>query len=245
MVGQSTRFFLPFMKQRAEFENGHLGVLELVEAHYMHRMDWFYEKSDWSKGENFDWIFGGLSHPVDLVCWYLGKIKAVSALGSKSELARKYNVQSNDVYVAHMISFEGKIGRVMGNYGLRELPTARNAIECMLFGSKSTSMAQYHDMRYLYNRQDGTEVKEDFLYENRSYYFNNEVHGMHYGEFANYLDTFCRCVRNGQKCSPDLNDGIELFCVLEAIHVSAVHGGVQVEVSQIRGQLNSPLRAKL
>ena len=37
MVGQSTRFFEPFLRQRAAFERGEVGALELVDAHYVHR----------------------------------------------------------------------------------------------------------------------------------------------------------------------------------------------------------------
>jgi predicted dehydrogenase len=44
LVGQSTRFFEPFLRQRAAFERGELGALELVDAHYVHRMDWYYAK---------------------------------------------------------------------------------------------------------------------------------------------------------------------------------------------------------
>ena len=41
LVGQSTRFFEPFLRQRAAFERGEIGTLELADAHYIHRMDWY------------------------------------------------------------------------------------------------------------------------------------------------------------------------------------------------------------
>ena len=47
-VGQSTRFFEPFQRQRRALERGEFGGLEgieLVDAHYLHRMDWYYRKS--------------------------------------------------------------------------------------------------------------------------------------------------------------------------------------------------------
>ncbi|KAH3745403.1 gfo/Idh/MocA family oxidoreductase [Pelomyxa schiedti] len=236
LVGQSTRFFEPFQRQRRAFESGHLGEIEMIDAHYIHRMDWFYEKSDWSKSKNFDWVFGGLSHPLDLVCWYIGKIKEVSAVASKSHLAKKYGVETKDIYVAHLVSFQGKIARVMGHYGLKELPSARNSIECVIYGSRNTSMAQYHDMGYYYTQDDGTEVKEDPLYEKRSFYFNNEVHGMHYGEFANYVDYFSKFLQNPSESgySPNLREGLELFCVMEALRCSANNAGTVVQVDKIR-----------
>lgn len=226
LVGQSTRFFESFRRQREAFENHAVGELELVDAHYIHRMDWFYDKSQWAL-DTTDWVFLGLSHPVDLVRWYLGPIAEVHAYGSQSALAKRYGVKVYDIYGVNLRTDDGRIGRVMGNYGVHELPSARNAIELVLYGSEGTSMAQYHDMRYFYTRPDGTEVKEDMLYSRRGYYFNNEVHGMHYGEFANYADYFAQALINETPYSPDLEEGLETFCVMEAIRQSTRTGKPQ------------------
>ncbi len=220
LVGQSTRFFESFRRQRAAYENGHLGSLELVDAHYTHRMDWFYEKSPWAATET-DWIFLGLSHPVDLVRWYLGPIEEVEAYGSTSELGRRYGLQGFDIYIVNLRARDGRIARAMGHYGLKEMFSVRNCIELFLCGSKNTSMAQYHDMKYNYTLDDGTEVCEDPLYELRHYHFNSEIHGMHYGEFANYSDYFAEALTNGTRYSPGIEEGVETFCVMEAIRRSA------------------------
>jgi predicted dehydrogenase len=159
-------------------------------------MDWFYEKSPWAATET-DWIFLGMSHPVDLLRWYLGPIEEVHAYGKTSALGRAYGLKGSDIYIVNMKSKNKKIGRAMGHYGLKELPSARNAIELILFGNKGTSMAQYHDMKYKYTVEDGTEVCEDPLYSLRHYYFNSEIHGMHYGEFANYTDYFIKALIEG------------------------------------------------
>jgi predicted dehydrogenase len=223
LVGQSTRFFEPFARQRAAFERNELGALELVDAHYIHRMDWFYEKSPWAATDT-DWIFLGLSHPIDLVRWYLGAIDAVQASGATSELAREHGVKGFDIYVANLRSRDGRIARVMGHYGLHELPSARNAIELMLYGSRGTSLAQYHDMRYVHTSPDGSEVTEDALYALRHHYFNSEVHGMHYGEFANYAEHFAGALIDGTPHAPGLEEGLETFCVMEAVRRSAQSG---------------------
>jgi predicted dehydrogenase len=223
LVGQSTRFFEPFIRQRQAYERGDFGDLEFVDAQYNHRMDWFYAKSPWAAHET-DWIFLGMSHPVDLVRLYLGRISTVHAFGYQSDLARRSGAKSYDIYTVNFLSSEGKIGRTLGNYGLHELPSARNAIELVLYGSQGTSLAQYHDMRYLYTLPDGTEVKEDMLYSRRGYYFNNEVHGMHYGEFANYTDYFIQALFEGKSYSPGLTEGLQTVCVMEAIRQSAKHG---------------------
>ena len=223
LIGQSTRFFESFQRQRAAYDAGEIGALELLDAHYMHRMDWFYDKSPWATDQT-DWVYAGLSHPVDLARWYLGRIEEVHAYGRQSALAQRYGAQSFDIYSVNLRAADGRIGRVMGHYGVHELPSARNAIELMLYGSGGTSQAQYHDMRYLSTRPDGAEVREDYLYHRRAYYFNNEVHGMHYGEFANYAEYFARALLAHSDYSPNLEEGIETYCVMEAIKLSARSG---------------------
>lgn len=223
LVGHSTRFFEPFIRQRRAYEKGHYGELELVDAHYIHRVDWFYEKSPWAATDT-DWIFLGMSHPIDLVRWYLGPIEEVHAYGYTSALGKKYGLQSRDVYVVNLLSTSGKIARAMGHYGLREIPSARNCIELLLCGTNNSGLAQYHDMRYKYTNDDGTEVCEDPLYELRHYYFNSEIHGMHYGEFANYTDYFTDALINNKPYSPNLEEGIETFCVMEAVRRSVQTG---------------------
>ena len=232
MVGQSTRFFEPFRRQRAAFERGELGTMELAEAHYVHRMDWYYASRPWI-ADATDWIFLGLSHPLDLLGWYLGPIATVSAVGGRSALGREHGCASFDIYSVNVVAQDGRIGRAMGHYGAHELAQARNSIECVLWGSAGTSMAQYHDMRYLHTAEDGAEIVEDLLYELRHYHFNNEVHGMHYGEFANYLEHFASALLTGQSWSPGLTEAIETFCVMEAARESA-RTGQPVDLAPLR-----------
>lgn len=236
MVGQSCRFFEPFMRQRRGFEHGEIGDIEIAEAHYVHRMDWYYAARPWVATDS-DWIYLGLSHPLDLMRWYLGPLETVSAFGRRSQLGDRAGLVGNDIYSVNLRSIRGVIGRVMGNYSVHELARARNSIECLLYGSNGSSLAQYHDMRYLHTAQDGTEIVEDSLYEYRYYYFNNDVHGMHYGEFANYLQYFAERLIDGQPNSPDLREGIETFCVMEAARQSAARDGEPVPVSELTDQV--------
>jgi len=234
-VGQSTRFFDPFQRQRRDFESGSIGDVELIDAHYIHRMDWFYEKSRWAVTDT-DWVYLGMSHPLDLLRWYLGPIRSVHAIGRTSELGEQHGLKSNDIYTVNVIAQSGQLGRAMGHYGVHELPRARNCIECMLYGSKGSSLAQYHDMRYVHTSPDNTEIVEDHLYAGRHYYFNSEVHGMHYGEFANYADYFAGALIDGSDYSPNLEEGIETFALMEAVKESAKSGSV-VEVAPILAEI--------
>ncbi|GAB4118362.1 MAG: hypothetical protein Fur005_29670 [Roseiflexaceae bacterium] len=231
LVGQSTRFFEPFLRQRAAFERGELGQIELADAHYIHRMDWFYEKSAWARTEA-DWIFLGMSHPIDLLHWYLGPIADVHAFARHSRMAHEYQVRSEDMIILNLRAQNGSLGRALGHYGLHELPRARNAIELVLYGASGTSMAQYHDMRYLHTAPDGSEIVEDALYEWRGYYFNHEMHGMHYGEFANYAEQFAMSILENRPCAPDLSDGLATLAIMQAARRS-LDTGQAVAPSQL------------
>ncbi len=235
LVGQSVRFFGSFLRQRAAYQQGEIGALELADAHYIHRMDWYYDKSPWAV-DTTDWVFLGMSHPIDLLYWYLGAPDEVFAYGTYSALGRRYNVRSFDVCSVSVRTADGRLGRALGHYGLHELPSARNAIELVLYGSDGTSMAQYHDMRLYATQRDGVEIKQDMLYSQRGYYFNNEVHGMHYGEFANYAEHFALALLEGSDHAPDLSDGLTVFCMMEAVRRS-IETGQPVAVAPIMAEI--------
>ncbi len=228
-VGQSCRFFEPFQRQRLALERGDFGgldAIELADAHYIHRMDWYYRKSPWAASET-DWIYLGLSHPIDLLRWYLGPIREVHAYAARSALGADFRIKSSDMYLINIVAQGGRLGRALGHYGCHELPTARNCIELMLYCRGGTSLAQYHDMKYIHTGEGAdelTEITEDHLYAGRHYYFNSEVHGMHYGEFANYADYFALALIEGRDYSPGLVEGVETLCIMEAARRSARSG---------------------
>ncbi len=236
-VGQSTRFFEPFRRQRADVERGALGRVEVVDAHYNHRMDWFYDKSPWSLAET-DWAFLGLSHPLDLVRWYLGPIAEVHAFGTHTALGRRYGVQGFDAYVVNLRAADGRIGRVLGNYGITELPKARSMIECVLMGDAGTSLAKYPDLEYTHLSAEGAEVHEDYHHALTGYYFRHELKGMHYGEFGNYADYFARAILDGTPNSPDLREGLETVALMDAVRESARSGQPVDVAARIRGALD-------
>ncbi|HTQ10928.1 MAG TPA: Gfo/Idh/MocA family oxidoreductase [Fimbriimonadaceae bacterium] len=222
-VGQSTRFYEPFQRQREEFERGRIGEVEVVDAHYNHRMDWYYEKSPWSVTDTH-WAYLGLSHPVDLVRWYLGPIREVHAIGTTTALGRRYGLKTPDAISANLVSEEGKIGRVLGNYGFHELPKARALIECFLMGSEGSSLARYPDLRFTRLDEQGVEIEEDFHHAMSGYYYRHELKGMHYGEFCNYADYFASKLISGEPNSPDLAEGLVSIDVMRAIVASLESG---------------------
>ncbi len=215
-VGQSTRFYEPFLRMREVFDAGQLGEAEAVDAHYHHRMDWYYKKSPWSI-EDTHWAYLGLSHPVDLVRQYLGAIRQVHAVGSLTSLGRQHGLVKPDVIAANLVSDDGRIGRVFGNYGIHELHRGRSLIECHLHGSKGAALARYPDLRLTYNTSEGIEIDEDYTHAMAGYYYRHELKGMHYGEFCNIADSFAAAILSGEKNSPDLEEGLETVRVMDAI----------------------------
>lgn len=215
-VGQSTRFYETFQRQREGFEKGDLGQIEVVDAHYNHRMDWWYEKSPWTI-EHTHWAYLGLSHPVDLVRWYLGEIVEVQAMGTRTELGRRYGMKTPDAIVVNLRSKDGRLGRVLGNYGINEMPGARSMIECWLMGSKGSSLARYPELDWTRVGADGIEVAEDLGHAFAGYHYRHELKGMHYGEFCNYADYFASKLLSGEPNTPDLVEGLDTMRVMQAV----------------------------
>lgn len=224
-VGQSTRFYEPFQRQRELFEQGEVGEVEVVDAHYNHRMDWYYEKSPWAASETH-WAYLGLSHPVDLVRWYLGPLESVHAVGTRTALGERYGVKGADAICVNLVARSGRIGRVLGNYGVHELPRARALIECVLMGSKGTSVARYPELRLTRHDERGVEIEEDFDHSMAGYYYRHELKGMHYGEFCNYADSFASKLLSGEANSPDLEEGLATVRTMRAVVESLETGQI-------------------
>ncbi|MEI6196086.1 MAG: Gfo/Idh/MocA family oxidoreductase, partial [Verrucomicrobiota bacterium] len=87
MVGQSSRFFAPFARQREHFQTGAFGELFTIEAAYHADHRWFLEKP-WAKQAAFKWLFGAISHPADFIRWYLPDIAEVVGYSSLSDNGR-------------------------------------------------------------------------------------------------------------------------------------------------------------
>lgn len=231
-VAQSTRFFEPFLRQRELVEAGALGEVECYDAHYVHRMDWYYEKSPWTITTTH-WAYLGLSHPVDLIRLYLGDIVEVQAMGSTSALGRSFGLPTPDIISAQLRSADGRVGRVFGHYGVTEHAVGRSLIEGVAFGRHGTSIARYPDLRHSFVGQDGIEHTEDFTHAYAGYYYRHELKGMHYGEFGNIADSFARAILDGTPNAPDLREGLQTVNTMAAI-VKALDSGQTEAVERIR-----------
>ena len=148
MVGQSTRFFASFIRQREHFATGAFGDLITLEASYHADHRWFLEKP-WARQASFKWLYGALSHPADLVRWYLPDVAEVMGYSYLSNNGRTGGLANPDTFHFVLKAACGKIARVSGAYSGPTVPAQRDSgMTCVLRCAKGASQADYHELRY-------------------------------------------------------------------------------------------------
>ena len=215
-VGQSSRFFEPMIRQRADFEAGKHGSLFSVEAHYHADNRWFLQK-DWAKTGGLKWLFGGLSHPVDLVRWYFPDVSEVMGYGALTENGRALGLRDADSMHFVITTASGKIARASGCYSSPPVNHMRDShMTCILRGENGASQADYYDLRYSTHFKGEGCVQYDLEHQ-APYYFRFGGRGHHAGEYQNYIEYFARCVESGQTPKPDLREGIVTVALMTAM----------------------------
>jgi predicted dehydrogenase len=230
LIGQSSRFFPSFARQREHFLTGEFGQLITVEAQYHADHRWFLEKP-WARLSTFKWLYGCISHPADLMRWYLPDIDEVMGYGSLSPNGRAGGLSHPDTFHFILRGRCGTIGRVSGSYSGPTVPTQRDSgMSCVLRCTEGASQADYHELRYAWKIGDRqvTEAFDHYL----DYYFRFQGHSHHAGEYQNYLDYFARCLNSGQTAQPDVFEGIVTVALLQAME-EATQQGQPVRVSDV------------
>jgi predicted dehydrogenase len=218
-VGQSSRFFEPMIRQRADFDAGKHGKLFSVEAHYHADNRWFSKKS-WAKSGGVRWLFNGLSHPVDLVRWYQPDVTEVMGYGLLTDNGKAVGLEAPDAMHFVMTTASGAIARVSGAYSSPPGNHMRDShITCCLRGERGTSHADYSDLRY--STQFAGEGNVQYEYASKEpYYFRFGGRSHHAGEYQNYIEYFARCVQEGKAPKPDIAEGIGTVAVMAAMERS-------------------------
>jgi len=226
-VGQSSRFFEPMIHQRHDFEQGRHGELLTVEAHYHADHRWFTRGRSWARGGGLKWLFGGLSHPVDLVRWYLPDIDEVMGYGLLSPGNRELGHIHPDTMHFVMKSASGIIARASGVYGSPPMnPQRQDNMSCVIRGMLGTSEANYHSLRYFTNFEGQPAAEYDF--EDRSdYYFRFGGHSHHAGEYQNYIEYFASCLDAGTVPKPDIDEGLGTVALMVALERAMESGKPQ------------------
>ena len=228
-VGQSSRFFEPMRRQRKDYEEGVIGELITVEAYYHADHRWFLEKG-WSLENAFKWLYGGLSHPVDLVRWYLPDIAEVMGYGMLSANGRKGGLHHEDTMHFIFKAADGRVARVSGAYTGPVQPVIRDSeMSCILRATEGCSQADYMDLRYAVTTNTGEEKLITWEHKLK-HYFRFEGKSHHAGEYQNYLEYFHDCLQEGSTAYPDVREGIGTIALLKAMEESLATGApVKVE----------------
>ena len=223
LVGQSTRFFAPFARQRGHFGTGALGELVTIEAAYHADHRWFLAKP-WARQPAFKWLYGALSHPADLVRWYLPDVTEVMGYAQLSPNGRAGGLAHPDTFHFVFKAADGRTARVSGSYSGPTVPAQRDSgMTCILRCTQGASQADYHELRYSWKIGDQA-VVEGFEGQ-EAHYFRFEGQSHHAGEYQNYLDYFARCLADGETPKPDVPEGIVTIALLQAMEEAATTGG--------------------
>lgn len=231
-VGQSSRFFEPAKRQRADFEAGVIGDLITVESHYNADHRWFLKK-EWSLLQSFKWLYGGLSHPVDFIRWYLPDIEEVMGYGMISSNAKQAGLKNEDTMHFIFKSADGRIARVSGVYTSPTQPTARESeMSVILRGTTGASQADYHELRYAVTTNQGEQKLIHWGDKQLNHYFRFEGQSHHAGEYQNYLEYFVDSIEQGFTAYPDIIEGIGTVALLQAMD-RTLQTGKPVRVADI------------
>ncbi|MFT4094598.1 MAG: Gfo/Idh/MocA family oxidoreductase [Niabella sp.] len=223
-VGQSSRFFEPAKRQRKDFEAGAIGDLITVESHYNADHRWFLEKK-WALEDAFKWLYGGLSHPVDFIRWYLPDIEEVMGYGMISANGKKAGLKNEDTMHFIFKATDGRIARVSGVYTSPIQPAARESgMSTVLRGTEGASQADYHELRYAITDKRGEEKTITWGDSTIKYYFRFEGQSHHAGEYQNYLEYFTDSIEQGFTAYPDIKEGIGTVALLQAMDESLKTG---------------------
>lgn len=222
MVGQSSRFFAPFTRQRHHFETGAFGDIITVEAYYNADHRWFLKKG-WARTSSFKWLYGGLSHPVDLMRWYLPDIAEVMGYSSLSSNGRKLGLKNDDTFQFIFKSASGIPARISGTFNSPVTPLQRDSnMSCVLRCAKGASQGDYYDLRYSWKIGERSCVE---TFEDRDdYYFRFGGHSHHAGEYQNYIEYFARCIAAHKTPKPDAVEGIVTIALMQAMEESCTKG---------------------
>lgn len=222
MVGQSSRFFAPFARQREHFVAGVFGTLNSVEAYYNADHRWFLAKG-WAKTDAFKWLYGGLSHPVDFIRWYLPDIEEVMGYSRLSENGRALGLVHADTFHFIYKSRSGPIARVSGTYTSPATPNSRDSnMSCVLRGALGAGQADYYELRYAW-KTDTQSVVETFE-DKDDYFFRFGGHSHHAGEYQNYIEYFARCLADDRQPTPDVDEGIVTIALMQAMEEACASG---------------------
>ena len=221
LVGQTMRFDPEFANAKRLFDDGDLGEILFAEAHYVHDARGFFPATPWRLQVPQDLMFGGASHPIDLLRWFLGDVEEVHAYGRKGNLTPEYPYADN--YLINLKFKNGAIARVLAAYGLVEPPMPMMGLG--LYGAKASLKADFTDqqdghLQVVYDKLAGHPVA------NMTFPAEKEGTLGHGQGVMRYLHHFEACLNEDRSPSPGVREGAKSIAVCAAAWASIRQGGV-------------------
>ncbi len=220
LVGQTMRFDPEFSNAKRMYDDGDLGEIIFAEAHYVHDARGFIYSTPWRYQAPQDLMYGGASHPVDLLRWFLGDVEEVHAYGRRSDLVPEYPYENN--YLINLRFQSGVIARVLGAYGLVHPPMPMMGLG--LYGTKASLQADFTDqeaghLKIVFDKLEKRPVA--------NMTFPPEIEGSlgHGAGVMRYLKHLEECLNDDKTPSPSVRDGAKSVAVCSAAWESIRQGG--------------------
>jgi predicted dehydrogenase len=218
LTGQTMRYEPQFANIKRMYDDGELGEIVLAEAHYVHDMRPVYKMTPWRIEVPQDVMYGGVSHPVDVLRWFLGDVEEVFAYGAKG-IDDRYKLEAN--FILNLKFKSGVIARVLGAYGIVHPPMPMMGVT--IYGSKASALGSFSDQlggetQIIY---DKFELKEAAITK-----FPPEIEGAYgHGETViRYLNHFESCLENDFEPVPNATEGAKTVAVCSAAWESVKTG---------------------
>lgn len=224
LVGQTMRFEPQFTAARRMLDDNELGEIALAEAHYVHDLRHLLPLTPWRLTAPQDLMYGGVSHPIDLLRWFFGNVRTVHALGCKGRTMPDYPLIDN--FIVNLQFENDTIARVLGAYGVVHPPMPMMALG--LYGDRGSLQATYSDLKggqvqYVLDKFDTLPVATvPFAAETEGAYGHGNT-------TLRYLRHFEECLIHDRQPSPGVRDGARSIATCAAAWES-VHGGQVVTV---------------
>jgi len=219
LTGQTMRYEPQFSTIKKMIDDGDLGKPIFAEAHYVHDMRPVFRMTPWRLEAPQDFMYGGVSHPVDVLRWFLGDVEEVFAYGKKGFMEPRYPLEGN--FLLNLKFKSGVIARILGAYDFVHPPMPMMGVS--IFGDKGSAIGSFSDKLggKVKTVLDKFEVKTE-----SEIVYSAETEGAygHGTTVLRYLSHFEECLENDLTPVPDSIEGAKSIAVCAAAWESIKSG---------------------
>ena len=227
IIGMTYRFTPQFITIKNMIENDDIGEIFLARGQYVHDISPWLVPGNWRLERPQDFLYGGGSHPIDVLMYFMGDVDEVSAYGIKGNTIPEYPTMDN--FIINCKFKSGKIASVSVFCGVVEPPMPIIRID--FFGKRGSITMTYTEGK------DGwlKAVSKRLELEPLNYiHFPAETESI--GGFQ-HLETETRMALSLEKCIkedldpvPSVYDGAKVIAVGDAAWESIKNNGKVVKV---------------